>query len=112
MQKHTSAIAYDMDHWTQPMRGDNDFSRSHSNPMIGQTSAIFPAGHKSFHDVDRVASKLLGAQLDLGIADHHAAGASRQPGFRCRATQSGIIEIRNGDDALFTIDSNARTTTQ
>ena len=101
MQKNITAIAIDMDHGTQPMRGDNDFSRSHSNPMIGQTSAIFPAGHKSFHDVDRVASKLLGAQLDLGIADHHAAGASRQPVFRCRANQSGIIEIRNGDDAVF-----------
>src|SRR5438132_13872509 len=109
MQKNITAIAIDMDHGTQPMRGDNDFSRSHSNPMIGQTSAIFPTGHKSFHNVDRVASKLLGAQLDLGIANHHAARTSRQPVFRYRTNQSDIIEIRNANDAVFTIDYRART---
>src|SRR5438445_13526180 len=93
MQKNITAIAIDMDHGTQPMRGDDDFSRSHWNPMIGQTSAIFSAGHKSFHDVDRVASKLLGAQLDVGISNHYAAGSSPQPAFRCRTSHSGSLEI-------------------
>src|SRR5947207_14877831 len=87
MQKNITAIAIDMDHGTQPMRGDNDFSRSHSNPMIGQTSAIFPAGHKSFHDVDRFAFKLLGAKLYFTNAYYYVTGTSRHPVFRCQANR-------------------------
>src|SRR5581483_1411307 len=96
IEKNLVSVAFDADHGTELVRGDDDLARADLDSVVGQTAAVVAARHHALKHVlgllERPAAELHFARANdelTGFADRNTVGAA--------AGQDRAVEVRYHD---------------